>query len=214
MTSFENLEQRIIDCIDIVQREKTEADLIRKRIQEHQEKKNLALREIERIEKAQNIIQIVAKETQQTLQYHISDLVTLAMEYVFQQDIDVVLEYLDQNGKTIVDINVRKEGKSIDPLFGSGGGVVDICSFALQLALWSLQPKRSRPVLILDEPLIRLKGSDLPVRGLSMIKQLCTKLGMQVIMVSHDAELIEGADKVFHITQDSKGISQIKERKF
>ncbi|NIU00181.1 MAG: hypothetical protein GWN01_04340, partial [Nitrosopumilaceae archaeon] len=51
----------------------------------------------------------------------------------------------------------------------------------------------------MDEPLKWLKGGDLPIKGSHMIKEISKKLGIQIIMISHSPELIEGADRVFEV---------------
>ena len=67
-------------------------------------------------------------------------------------------------------------------------------------------------VLILDEPLKHLKGNDMPEKGAELIRSISEKLGIQVIMVSHDPALISEADKVFSV-KIRNGISEVKEIK-
>ena len=55
-----------------------------------------------------------------------------------------------QRNKTEANLMFKIKDKEISYL-ELGGGVVDIASLGLRLALWSLQSKRSRPVIILDE---------------------------------------------------------------
>jgi hypothetical protein len=83
----------------------------------------------------------------------------------------------------------------IDPMTASGGGAVEVASFALRVALWSMATPRTRNVLLLDEPLKFLKGDILPERGSRMIQLLSERLNLQIIMVSHIADQIEGADR-------------------
>jgi len=163
------------------------------------------------IEQAQVIIQEVALETQQNLQYRISSLISLALSSVFGADAPKFdIQFVYKNNRTAAELFLLDDmGNQYDPLNDRGGGVADVCAFALQICFWSLQNPRSRNTLILDEPLKWLKGGDLPVRGAEMIKQLSEKLDVQIVMVSHSDELIESADRVFTVTKDENGVSHL-----
>jgi len=169
--------------------------------------------ELVEIEKAQIIIQQVALETQNELKYHIHSLISLALSSVFGPDSPKFeMEFMERRNKTEADLYlVDKNGNRFSPLDERGGGIVDVCSFALQICFWSLQNPRSRNTLVFDEPLKFLKGNDLPEKGAEMIKQLSEKLNLQIIMISHIPTQIESADKVFEITQDTKGVSHVTE---
>lgn len=159
-------------------------------------------------EEAQTIIQTVAQVTQQELEYHVGELVTLAMAAVFEDPYQLDVEFVQRRGRTETDLWFSRDGSQVDPLSASGGGAVDVASFALRVALWSLAPKRTRPVLILDEALKWLKGGELPEKGARMIKEISERLGLQIIMISHIPDQIEGADKRIGVTMRS-GVSQI-----
>ena len=161
-------------------------------------------------ERAQIIIQDIAKKTQQELEYHISELVTLAMESIFPDPYKLLLEFNIRRDKTEADIYFERNGEKVNPLLSTGGGAIDIAAFALQISLWNLQRPKTRNTFILDEPLKWLKGNDLPKKGAELIKEISEKLGLQIIMVSHSPELIESADKVFQVTKKRKN-SIVKE---
>lgn len=147
-------------------------------------------------EEAQLIIQTVAQLTQKQLEYHVAELVTLAMGAVFDDPYELSIEFSQRRGRTETDLRFIRDGQSIDPLTASGGGAVDIASFALRVSLWSLAISKTRPTLILDEPLKWLKGGELPIKGALMMKEISEKLGLQIIMVSHIPGQIEGADQI------------------
>ena len=156
------------------------------------------------------ILQEAARMTQENLQYRISTLVSLAMEGVFDDPYSVQLTFEPQRGKTIANIefkrNAEDDGFSYE---ATGGGVADVASLGLLFSLWTLQVPRTRNLLILDEPLKWLKGGKLPEKGAAMLSQISHKLGIQILMVSHSPELIEHADKVFKVTKN-RGISTVK----
>jgi len=160
-------------------------------------------------QQAQAILQESARLTQEQLQYRISQLVTLAMEAVFDEPYEVGLEFENARGKTTANLFFHREGERSDPLTASGGGAVDVAAFGMQVSLWTLQSPRKRNTLILDEPLKFLKGGDLPDKGAEMLSQLSHRLGIQIIMVSHSPELVDSADKVFYVSK-ARGVSTVK----
>src|SRR5690606_33824927 len=110
-------------------------------------------------EKAKKILQEVALKTQQQLSYNVSDIVSMALETVFETPYELKLEFIERRNKTECDIYFVRDGLKIDP-FSGGGGAIDIAAFALRVALWSMQQPKPRPTLILDEPFKHLKGED------------------------------------------------------
>ena len=172
------------------------------------EKECEAKKHVEYTEKAQVVIQKVARQTQEELEYQVSELVTLAMSAVFPDPYELKLKFILRRGRTEADITFVRDGIEVDPMTASGGGAVDVAAFALQVSLWSLQVPRNRRVLYFDEPLKFLKGKNYPEKGARMIKEISKKMGIQILMVSHSPELIEGADKVFRVT-NKKGASLV-----
>lgn len=165
-------------------------------------------RDLQRHEKALTIIREVGLRTQQQLEVHISNITTLAQEAIFDDPYKVVVEFVQRRNKTECDISFERDGEKINPLAASGGGPVDVAAFALRVASWSMQNPRSRNVLILDEPFRYLSVGLLPKAG-EMLKQLSEKLNLQIIMVTHEEELAEMADRIFQVSM-RKGKSTVE----
>ena len=155
-------------------------------------------KDLRRHEQAREIIREVGLKTQQQLQFHVSDITSLALEAVFDNPYKLITEFIQRRNKTECDLYFERDGNRIDPLSASGGGTVDVASFALRVASWSMQRPRSRNVLILDEP-FRYLSSDLLPKASEMLNQISKKLKLQIIMVTHAEELIENADRVFEV---------------
>ena len=155
-------------------------------------------KDLRRHEQAREIIREVGLKTQQQLQFHISNITSLALEAVFDNPYKLITEFIQRRNKTECDLYFERDGNRIDPLSASGGGTVDVASFALRVASWSMQRPRSRNVLILDEP-FRYLSSDLLPKASEMLNQISKKLKLQIMMVTHAEELIENADRVFEV---------------
>lgn len=176
---------------------------LRKAKKELEERKSLA----ETILQAQTLVQIVAKETQEQLQYKVAGLVTLALQHVFPDPYVFVIRYENKRGRTEASMVVERNGVEIDPLTEAGGGVVDVIAFALRLVMWRLMTRKTRAVFILDEP-FRFVSRDLQPRVARMLKDLSEKMHVQMIIVSHEEELIEYADRVYKIER-RRGVSEV-----
>jgi DNA repair exonuclease SbcCD ATPase subunit len=162
---------------------------------------------LRRHESAREIIRKVGLETQQQLQFHISDITSLALESVFNDPYQLVVEFVQRRNKTECDLYFARQGENMDPLSASGGGAVDVAAFALRIASWSMMSPRTRPVIILDEPL-RFLSADNQEKASVMIKELSQRLGLQFIIVTHEPILAAYADKVFEV-KIKKGKSKV-----
>jgi DNA repair exonuclease SbcCD ATPase subunit len=173
----------------------------------HLELRNKSI-SLHRHEQAREIIREVGIRTQQQLQFHISDITSLALEAVFDDPYKLEVEFIQRRNKTECDLYFVRKDEKVDPLSASGGGAVDVASFALRIASWSMARPRTRNVIILDEPL-RFLSADLQERASQMIKELSEKLGIQFIIVTHEPILANYADKVFEVSI-RKGKSKVE----
>ncbi|MHA1809389.1 MAG: hypothetical protein ACTSYH_03650 [Candidatus Heimdallarchaeaceae archaeon] len=159
------------------------------------------------IEQAQIILQETAKQTQEQLEYKISELATLALSNIFDDPYEMKLKFEIKRDKTEAKIVLCQDELEINPMDAAGGGVVDILSFSLKLAVWQITKSRTAPILILDEP-FRFLSEDLRPMAGNLLKMVSEKLGMQIIMVTHDPNLVESADRVFRVKKEN-GISEV-----
>lgn len=165
---------------------------------------------IKLLEQAQAFLQKVAQDTQSQLKFQIEDIVNLALETCFPNEYEFQLQFNIARGKTDAELVFlsQKTGRPIDPMNASGGGVVDLTCFALRIASYALEQGVDN-VIILDEP-FRFISRDLQARAGEILKSLSTKLGLQIVMVTHIGQMIDVADKVFEVKKNSDGRSMVK----
>ncbi len=162
----------------------------------------------EYIEKARALIQQAALQTQETLKIRLTAIVTTALRTVFiDKNLEFSVRFESKRGRTEAVLEVGENDIFTDPIEGHGGGVVDVVSFALRAAFWSIS--RTRSVLVLDEP-FRFLSRDLQSSAAEMIRTLSDKLGLQIIMVSHILVLQEAANLVFEVTREGD-VSSVEE---
>ena len=163
---------------------------------------------LDNIVQAQALIQTTAQETQSQLKYHIQALVQNALDAVFPTVYVFKVGFELRRGQTEVDIYLDKDGEPIDPMDASGGGVVDVVTFALRVVAWSLSS--TAPVLILDEPFKWVSAGRRQICG-ELLRSVSDRLGLQIIMVTHDPELVQRADRIFLVEQKRRR-SQVTQR--
>lgn len=199
-----------------------EIKTIRKKLEQQKGQRQILLQQIARYQKeiteltekrdnlehARELIREAGLRTQQQLQYHISDITSLALSAVFEDPYELKVDFVQRRNKTECDLIFVRDGKEIDPLEASGYGAVDVASFALRVASWSMQQPRTRNVIILDEPMRFLSEDRQPYAG-KMVKELSERLGLQFIIVTHEEVFSQYADKVFQVSMKDK-VSQIK----
>jgi len=160
---------------------------------------------------ASELIKIAGLKTQEQLQYHISDITSMAMDAIFPDPYEIKVEFIQRRNKTECDIYFVRNDHKVDPLDSSGIGTVDIATIALRVACWSMNVPHTRNVIILDEPLKNLDKKKQEL-GSMIIKEISRKLGIQFIIVTHEEVLASYADKTFEVTMNKKrGISKVTE---
>jgi ABC-type arginine transport system ATPase subunit len=182
-------------------------------ISENKNKLRREKRQNSNYDKALQIVKEVGLKTQQQLSHNISDLVTMALESVFTEEpYKFKVDFIERRDKTECDLLFERNDNLIKPLDASGYGAVDVASFALRIVSWSMKTPHSRNVLILDEPFKHLKGEEANKQMLKMVKEISTKLGIQIIMVSDervDRDITNKiADRVFEVKK-KKDVSEV-----
>ena len=153
-------------------------------------------------EKAHALIQKVAVSTQEALQVQISEIGSMAMQAVFHDPYKLHIAFEPKRGRSEAQITFERDGNQVDPMGESGGGTVDLASFALRVTFLSLE-RGTMPVLILDEPLKNLSKELHPLAG-EFITEISHRLGIQMIIITHELGLAELADRVFVVEKDGR----------
>lgn len=173
------------DNLALVQ--KTEKELIEKR---------------DNLEKAQIFLQKVATDTQNQLRVHIQSLMQMCLDMFWQGEIDFDLEFESKRGKSECRLVFLVDGEEVNPMDADGGGLVDIAAFGLRICAWTLGTTRN--TIVLDEPMKNLSAEH---RGQAsqLLKEISEKLGIQFILVTHEPEIAEVADRAFRVERKRVG---------
>jgi len=183
------------------QKRKAEKAILERSICKQQEKRSKLLQTEARQKEARIIFQTVAAKTQENLKYCVSNLVTMAVKAIFGDGIEFKMAIERRRNQTEIDFFVEEYGNLQEPLDSNGYGLVDVISLALRISYWSL--KKTRGIFILDEPFRNLSRNHSKAAS-KLLKYLCTELGLQMIVVSHDTEITKYADKIFRVEKQGK----------
>lgn len=184
-TKLEKL-QRIID------KSLGEQARIQKELKENQKALDESIKREKTAAEAKELVLSVAKITQANIGDRISELVSLALAAIWEDPYEFIIDFVEKRGATEADLWFSREGNQIEPLAAAGGGVADVASIALRLAIWSLN--KTSPIFILDEPFRNLHGIELNEKASLMLKELSQQLGLQIIMAAADDNMVYGAD--------------------
>ena len=154
---------------------------------------------------AHALVQAVAQQTQQALEYRLGELVTLALCAVFGEGWKFRVKFELRRGRTEADLVFEDaDGHQIDPISADGGGAVDVATLALRVSLWSLRRPRSRATLVFDEPFLHL-SKDRWARMITVLREISARLELQLLIVTHEDAMREAADRTFVVKPGRNG---------
>ncbi len=175
-----------------------------------------AKKDIEVWQQVQVLFGKVSEFARAQLKARIEETVTAALQAVFERDdIAFEIEMRTINNQPAVSwqvVSYYGAGEDIATVSGSpedarGGGISDIVSLALRLALLELaRPKPGGPVL-LDEVGKHVSKEFAP-NVAEFLKQYAQKTGRQILLITHQGDLAEVADISYRVSQEN-GVSEV-----
>lgn len=165
-------------------------------------------------EQVRYLLQKTSEAARESARQVLEETVTSALQYVFGPDYSFSIEIEQKAGRTEASFYVRSpapdstEMMSLSPEDARGGGVVDIVSLALRLAMLRIHrnPKVA-DVLIMDEPM-RMLSEEYAGMIAAFLRFASHHFGIQVLMVTHNESLAASGDRAFLVDQHN-GTSSI-----
>lgn len=140
--------------------------------------------ELNRLLESQKVIQTVAQQVQQQVHKTVSSLVSESLKTIFGDSYGFEIQFEKKRGKTEAVPVLTKGELKLDLKDTTGGGVLDVVSFALRVAYLTLSRPEVRQFLVLDEPFKFLDATkEDKVRV--MLEEFSSKLGIQILMTTH-----------------------------
>jgi len=140
-------------------------------------------------------------------------LLTEGLQAVFtDQDLRVKAEVAVERGKVAVNLvtcQKNPDGSEVEGLGNDafGGAVTTVQSILLRIII--VLRRGLRPALLLDEALPAFDGNYVANMG-NFLRTLCARLGMDILLVTHNPALVEAADKAYRIKK-TNGAARFEE---
>ena len=160
-------------------------------------------------EKVQRILQLTSEFARQQAKSRIEEIVTSALTVVFGKDYKFRLSLEVRSSRPEVDYWLESEGivtQLKPPDYDRGGGVADVVSLALRLAVTELSEVRG-PVF-LDEVGKHVSAEYAP-NVAYFLKEYSEKFGRQMILITHNEALAEIGEVSLTVSQ-TNGKSVVK----
>jgi DNA repair exonuclease SbcCD ATPase subunit len=165
----------------------------KQRVKEEKQALSAAQENLEAAEQASSILQQVAQNIQQQAHQQIASVVTRCLQAVFAEEAyRFHIEFERKRGRTEARLAFFDGENELHPRSATGGGVLDVASFALRLASLMLARPRMSRILILDEPFRNLHSPIFRERVRVMLESLAEELGFQFIMATGIDDLHTG----------------------
>ncbi|WP_124727501.1 ATP-binding protein [Staphylospora marina] len=214
--SFHDLEQSLAAAREELTRRRIERDFLNKRLEEVENSLASQTKEQDVTEKSRILLQLAADHARDQAKQQLEELVTNALRHVFGPSFRFEIELAEQRGTPSAEFYVVTEWEDRQiknkPQDSRGGGIVDIISLALRIALMlSVKPTPAGP-LILDEPGKHV-SEDFIGPMVEFLKSIGETFDRQIIMVSHNVHLAESADSAWYVRLASGKSEVVKNRR-
>lgn len=176
-------------------------------LKKHEEEREVVREALKDHEESRKLFQEAAHLTQKQLEARISENVTLAMAAVWDDPYKFKIDFVQRRNSTECDLLFEREGHTMSPLDSSGYGAADVASLSLRVSYWSMGS--SRACLIWDEPCRQL-STDKHAMASDIIREISSKMGVQMIIVSHQDGMKYSADRNIQVVMGNKGVSQVR----
>jgi len=170
------------------------------------------------LEKVIVILTQAATTSRDNARTHFEKIITDALQFVSQsKDYEFVIKELTGRVKASYEFYIKSTVNGVEciqkPEDANGGGFVDIISVAAKYAYLEIfnDPKIMSGTLLYDEP-GKMISEQMSVKFAEYIKFLGNHYGRQTIMVTHNDNLSNVADKTFVVRKDNNGISTATEQ--
>lgn len=193
-------------------RRKGRAEELRRQKKEALKRREEVRRRLELLRQVKILFQESSAYAREQARQQIQHMVTQALQYTFGPDIAFEVELLERRGQPEAEFYVVSTYGGVKvrtrPEDARGGGVVDVISMALRMALLETSVPSLPGPLLLDEPGKHVSQEFAPNLA-RFIKSLSDAFGRQVLMVTHNRHFAETADRVY-VVDLVEGKSQLR----
>lgn len=192
-----------------------EARSLLTRGKELQDEVGILAEAVEDLDRVTVLLNSMGEDRQQKAQQTIEELVTRGLQTIFDETLSFHIVQTTRGKSVQVDFVVRTsiQGRAIDtPVMDArGGGLAATIGFLLRLVVLLLtRGQRQDALLVLDETFAHVSAEYLPAVS-AFVREVVDKTGIQIVIVTHQEELVDGADKVyrFHVKDGETEVMEV-----
>ncbi len=160
-------------------------------------------------EAARDLLVQVLLSTQGQVKGFIEEVATSALSAIYGPEYGFELEYAARRNQVEAAPWIVVGGERFSPRDEVGGGVLDVVSLALRMALWAMAEPRTAPTFLLDEP-SKFLDTDRQADFGHMLAELAETLGAQFLVVTHSPAVAEFAGVAYAVSQGEDGVSGVE----
>lgn len=214
MSQLLDFSKRIQEIKDHYLLKQGELDMLNKRISNKEEEKTALEENNKTLLLKKMLIEESASEARENGRELLSQISTSFVQSIFSDDTSVELKISSKDtiptAEAIVLNKCSNDIVEVDPKDSDGGGLADVVSLALFMAVGQTVNDNYAPY-ILDEPSKYLSKGEFSEKFADAFKELVEYTGRQVIVSTHDECLLESGDTKYQIIKDwDNGISNIE----
>ena len=199
------LDNYLIQSKEYLSRELGKRDKINEQLESYSEKVHEIELQLDLLAKVSILLQKTSEFAREQAKNQVQSLVTKCLQFIFESDIEFLIEIEEQRGKSNAEFYVINEIEDIiiktKPELSRGGGVVDIVSLALRIAFLQTHKPAIEGPLILDEPAKHVSDEYI-FNVADFLKQTSELFNRQIIMVTHNHHLSGKTYFLRHICVD------------
>lgn len=155
------------------------------------------------LEETRMLLQKAGAEARESARKRLETTVTDALRYVFGPDFKFVIELNETARRAEAEFYVESlyagDVVKTKPEDARGGGVIDLISIALRVALIQIHSNPSiKGPIILDEPGKHV-SADYTMKLSTFLKQMSSAFGRQIIVSTHQSDLASIADDTVNV---------------
>lgn len=202
INDIETLEKSVNGLKSFVSKEKGKKEKLVEQLNQFEIEAKELHDKIVLLEKVVILFQKTSKFAREQAKSQIESLVTKCLQFIFDSDVEFLIEIDELRNKANAEFYVINENDSLTiktkPELSRGGGVVDIVSLALRIAFLEIHKPIIQGPLILDEPAKHVSEDYIYNVG-DFLKQTSGMFNRQIIIVTHNNHLAALSDNSYRV---------------
>jgi len=136
-------------------------------------------------QQAQALVQQIAEKVQALAHQQITGVVTKSLEAVFDDPYTFHIKFERKRGRTEGKLIFQRDGYELeDPKNEAGVGQIDVAALALRLSCLMLERPIKRRLIVIDEPMKNVNGTENRKRAAALLASLSKELNVQLLMAT------------------------------